>query len=185
LLLLYDACLLVHVVQDALVKLKLGSTSEQDTKTSLSRVLRYSFDTLDSVAQAMFLDVATVYHGIPVGVALAVWKKLYSSPSINVAWCLRSLERRCLVDSRDGSLGMHDVLKYLGRHETLSLPVRPSTNAESSTAQQYAGSRLFVSNTTVMGRSQDSYFGRVPPDASGSLEVYGAQAVSCDTSHRL
>jgi hypothetical protein len=174
------AQLAVCMLQDALIKLKLGSTQAQDIKTTLPKVMRYSFDTLSAGEKAMFLDVATVYGGLPKDVALGIWSELYRrDPLISPFWCLASLEQRCLVESSSGSLRMHDVLKYLGRSVFLTSPnVLDSDTtgfADPQTAKQYAGSRLFVSNTTLMS-SQDSW--EEPPDCSGLLKVYGEQPVS-------
>jgi hypothetical protein len=171
----------VCTLQDALVKLKLGSTQTQDIKTTLPKVMRYSFNTLSAVEKAMFLDVATVYCGLPKDVALGIWRERYRRELlINASWCLESLEQRCLVESSSGSLHMHDVLKYLGRSVFLTSPSvigpDPTSFADPQIAQQYAGSRLFVSNTSLMDRSQDSW--EEVPDCSGLLKVYGEQPVS-------
>jgi hypothetical protein len=172
-----DGRLLVSALQVACNKLKLGITRKQENAPLLPSVLSYSFSTLDEAEQSMFLDVATVFHGLPKEVAVAVWNELFKrNILVNVTGCLENMEQRCLVDSSGGSLRMHDVIRYLGR----SICLNNTSITGADIAGKYAGTRLFVSNTSFMDGSQDSLDWLEEQDSSApaSLQVYGEQEVS-------
>lgn len=128
------------MLQRVLQELQLGDAPDVDRTIRLERVLLYSFDNLSTIQQQMFLDVATVLAGQPSELALAVWGAWQEK---YMGLELQNLEQRSLLELRPASggsrLGMHDVLKYLGRGIVLGRGRYPSSY------RAFVGSRLFVS----------------------------------------
>lgn len=149
---------------------------------ALSNVLGYTFNKLSTAEKGIFLDVATVYNGMPMKVLIRIWQRLYRrDAAISVAACLRTLERRCLLERVDDTAGMHDVLKYLGRNVLFT---ESTTVVESASAQQFAGSRLFVCNNPNMASKAESSVKPWQRNVSkpNPLKVLGAVKVSDDSS---
>jgi hypothetical protein len=130
-------------LQRILLGLQIGDAPDVDPKIRLERVLLYSFDTLSSIEQQMFLDAATVLAGQPQHLALAVWKAWHMH---DMQPAFDNLVQRSLLEpsvpgqaATGGLLKMHDVLRYLGRGIVLGRGRYPSSYST------YVGSRLFVS----------------------------------------
>ncbi len=83
------------------------------TSDKLDSVMTLSLKNLKYPRLDMFLDVATVLHGVNKDQALAAWMGLDKC----ACQCFRELEDRCLLRVGErGKLWMHDVIRALGRH---------------------------------------------------------------------
>jgi hypothetical protein len=134
---------------------------------AVAALLQHSWGVLDAPSKNMFLDVATLLRHRSYDEVEAVWIGWHGMGAL---LSFRELERRCLVELKEGSwpsmyhkkektLEMHDLLAELGRAKVL--------DPES----EHCGSRLWVEGREVMGCEQVR-----GPDACGA---WGARAHSC------
>jgi hypothetical protein len=128
--------------QRALEGLKEGNPSG-GSEGALEGVLTHSLAGLRAPRASMFLDVATILHGQPLGRVMAVWRA-WHGPAARTFY--DDLVRRSLLgaDAR-GRLVMHDVLVVLGRGFVLQ---------RTPGFEEHFGSRLWTEGGRVVGCAQ-------------------------------
>ncbi|XP_043687681.1 TMV resistance protein N-like [Telopea speciosissima] len=87
---------------------KLQKVPNNDVRKSL----KISYDGLEDVEQQIFLDTACFFIGMKKDIACHIWEGCDFSPQVGLdVLCAKSL----VTISEDGKLGMHDLLRDLGR----------------------------------------------------------------------